>query len=152
MHEAVSQARFEQEIAAIPESTRFSRCWKIHGAIYPILDVEFYTSENDDRPGLRLRMDFCGWNSTPPSIVLLRPHGERITQLLPPKSGGATGVFNQGPHPCAHAPFICMRGSREYHIHPSHTADLWDNIKGTAEFNLGGIVTQIWRAWQKDRP
>lgn len=150
MHEALSRARFQQEVAAIPAAVCRDRRWKIHAADYPLLDIEYETTAVDARPGLRLKMDFTGWNDLPPSIVLLRPDGTAINQILPPLAG--TNVFHAGPHPAHPRPFVCMQGSREYHTHPSHVADLWDNYRNSANFNLGGIVTQIWQAWKKDRP
>lgn len=150
MHEALSVARFEQEVNAIPAATCSNRSWKIHAAKYPLLDIEFAVTAVDTRPGLRLKMDFNGWNEQPPSIVLLRPDGSPVTQILRPLTG--TAVFHAGPHPAAARPFVCMPGSREYHTHPCHTADVWENYKNSPNFNLGGIVTQIWQAWKKDRP
>lgn len=150
MHEVLSQARFEQEVAALPAATCSARGWKIHKAVYPVLDVEFEVRDGDERPGLRLRLDCSDWDEAPPSIFLLRPDGSEVLSLMPPKTG--TSVFHAGPHPSTGRPFVCMRGSREYHTHPSHTADLWENIKGTSGYDLGGIITRVWRAWQKDRP
>lgn len=150
MHEALSRARFEQEVAVIPPAICTTRRWNIHQAAFPIFDVEFQAADGDDRPGLRLRMDFSDWNELPPSIVLQRPDGTVITQIMAPRGG--TSVFNAGPHSSFARPFICMKGSREYHTHASHTADLWDNYKNASGYDLGGIVTQIWKAWQKDRP
>ncbi|MES2304296.1 MAG: putative metal-binding protein [Gemmatimonadota bacterium] len=60
-----------------------------------------------------------------------------------------TGVFNGGAHPATGRPFVCMRGSREYHAHPSHIAELWEGIRRSSAYDLGGILTQLWHAWQK---
>ncbi len=42
-----------------------------------------------------------------------------------------------------------MRGAREYHTHPSHVGDVWESVKASSSFTLGGILTQLWHAWLK---
>lgn len=152
MHEALSLGRFDQEVRAIPASLLERRRWKIHKAVFPVFDLEFQANEQDDRPGLRLLMNCDQWDELPPSIVLQRPDGTRVLKLNSPKHGSGTGVFHAGPHPSAGGTFVCTRGSREYHTHPNHTADLWEHIKRTSGYDLGGIITRIWNAWKKDRP
>jgi hypothetical protein len=31
-------------------------------------------------------------------------------------------------------------------------ADVWDNYKSRAGYDLGGVITQVWRAWQTAKP
>ena len=38
--------------------------------------------------------------------------------------------INAGPHPIFNRPFICIRGTAEYHTHPSHLRDRWDFYRG----------------------
>ena len=95
---------------------------------------------------LRLRLHCDGWNTEPPSIELLTREGENLTKV----PGTSTGVFNGSPHPITGKPFICMRGSREYHSHSSHIADLWEPLRNRSEMSLAGILTQIWNAWRKE--
>ncbi len=38
--------------------------------------------------------------------------------------------LNHGHHPILGRPFICIRGTGEYHLHPSHLADPWDAYRG----------------------
>ena len=42
-----------------------------------------------------------------------------------------------------------MRGAREYHTHPSHVGEPWELLKESSSYSLGGILTQLWNAWQK---
>jgi hypothetical protein len=45
-----------------------------------------------------------------------------------------------------------MAGVREYHMHPSHVGDVWDNYKSRPGYDLGGVITLVWRAWQQAKP
>jgi hypothetical protein len=85
------------------------------------------------------------WNELPPSIALLDRDGKYLSAIA--RDPG--GVFNPGPHPMTGRPFICMRGALEYHTHPSHLNDPWGQLRGKSSYDLGGIVTQVWRAWRK---
>ena len=38
--------------------------------------------------------------------------------------------LNHGVHPVFNRPFICIRGTAEYHAHPSHLPDRWDLYRG----------------------
>jgi hypothetical protein len=45
-----------------------------------------------------------------------------------------------------------MAGVREYHTHSSHVSDAWENYKTKSGYDLGGVITQVWRAWQQALP
>ena len=45
-----------------------------------------------------------------------------------------------------------MAGACEYHEHPSHVNDLWANYRALDAYSLGGIVTQLWRGWERYWP
>lgn len=142
MHELASRALFESETEKFSPRLAESRGWIFHKTEYPIIDVSF-TAKN--RSGIRLRMNCSDWNEKPPSIELLALDGS-ILMKLPPNP---TGVFNPGMHAQTGRPFICMRGSREYHTHESHLNDLWDSHRNSPDNNLGGLLTQLWHAWLK---
>jgi len=40
-------------------------------------------------------------------------------------------------------PFLCMRGTREYHEHPQHTGDEWALYRG--QYGLFGTLHTVWR-------
>lgn len=40
------------------------------------------------------------------------------------------GTLSGGVHPIVGRPFACIRGTAEYHCHPSHLTDLWDLHRG----------------------
>jgi hypothetical protein len=110
--------------------------------MYPKLVVDFTRAQH---PTLRLIMDCGGFPGTPPSITLANDNGTPLSSA--PMAPG--GQFHHGPHVLTGRPFVCMRGCREYHTHESHVGDVWDNYRGTPEFSLGGILTQLWNAWLK---
>lgn len=142
MLEALSRAAFDRDVGRIDARSARIYDWTIVTASYPVLDGIF---NHASAAPLRLRLICTDWDELPPSIELLDKDGKYLT-AAPPNVGS---VFNAGPHPNTGSPFVCMRGAREYHTHTSHTTDLWDNYRGTAGMDLGGIVFQLWRAWKR---
>jgi hypothetical protein len=145
VHESLSRRLFEDAVALLTPSLCASRRWRVVEASYPILDVEFNAP---GRTTMRVHLTCEGWNGQAPSAALLAADGTALTQ--PPTT--PRGQFNHSPHPTTGRPFVCMVGTREYHTHPSHLGDLWDNYRERPAYDLGGIVTQLWRAWQEARP
>jgi hypothetical protein len=144
MHPAAAKALFEGEAATMSPTLAQRRHWILHSLEFPLIDCSFTAS---GRTTLRVRLQCDEWNDLPPSITLHTADGAFLTTTPPNPSG----VFHAGPHPLTNRPFICMRGSREYHTHPSHVSDLWENVKNGSSFTLGGILTQVWHAWQKGK-
>ena len=145
MNETVAKMLFEQQLTMIPERLLSLRDWHIYDTTYPVFDVGF---RNGNRSEVRVRMHCDHWNEQPPSVRLLGADG----QLLIAIPRDPAGIFNPGPHPLTVAPFLCMRGSREYHTHPSHLTDDWSLCRHQSGYDLGGILTQIWQAWRKAQP
>jgi hypothetical protein len=142
MHPAAAKELFDRDVTFLSPALAQRRRWIIHSLEFPIIDCSF-TAAN--RTPLRLRFTCNDWNDLPPSITLHTADGSPLTAAL----SNPTGVFHPGLHPITNHFFICMRGSREYHTHPSHVSDPWENLKGSSSYDLGGILTQVWRAWQK---
>lgn len=44
------------------------------------------------------------------------------------------GALSHGDHPIHHRPFACIRGTLEFHTHPSHLDDRWDLHRGHIRF------------------
>jgi hypothetical protein len=40
-----------------------------------------------------------------------------------------SGLYG-GEHPVLHRPFACVRGTLDYHTHPSHVNDPWERYRG----------------------
>ena len=142
MHPAAAKALFDEDAQHLSGALADRRGWALHAVAYPLIDCSFSAP---GRTTLRLSLACEDWNDLPPSISLLAADGSALTAL--PQN--PTGVFNGGPHPQTNRPFVCMRGAREYHAHPSHLADPWESLKNLTNYSLGGILTQLWRAWQK---
>jgi hypothetical protein len=141
VNETASKALFDAEIERIPQELLNLRGWTINRKVYPVLDVIFV---HGGRTG-RVRLICDDWNELPPSIVFLDSKGQELSTM----TRDPAGVINVGPHPITGRPFICSAGSREYHTHTSHAADVWENYKNRSGFDLGGILTKTWRAWKK---
>jgi len=142
MHRSLSEQLFEQHTSGLSDLLLQERGWRIVERAYPVLDVQF---DAKDRVNLRVRMTCDNWNELPPSIELFAADGTQAN----PFPRDPAGVFNPNPHPITGKPFICSVGSRQYHTHSSHTNDHWENYRNHSSFDLGGILTRIWRAWQE---
>lgn len=140
MHELVSRALFEEQTKGMERIARM-RGWTNFKVEYPIIDVCF----SDVNKDIRIRMVCSDWNELPPSIEFLTFSGNHLLSIRTDPGG----VFNNSPHPTTGRPFVCMIGSREYHTHPSHINDDWSKHKDKPGNDLGGILTQVWRAWGK---
>jgi hypothetical protein len=144
MHRAAAKAMFDKQAGFAP-ALLAEREWEVLTREFPVLEVVFRAP---GRVPLRTRFTCPDWNELPPSIALLTLEGTTLASI--PRD--PAGVFNASPHPTSGLPFICMRGSLEYHTHSSHLNDPWDAIRGLSAYDLGGLVTQVWRAWQKASP
>ena len=142
MLEALSRAAFEADVARLDKTAVKRWGWNVVSSEYPVFDVIF---DHATAAPLRLRLDCRQWSELPPSIELLQADGTLVT-AAPPAVGG---VIHPMHHPQTGRYFICMRGAREYHTHPSHLSESWSNYRGTPGNDLVGIVTQIYRAWKK---
>lgn len=145
MNRAASLALFGEQTRHFEGDLLNVRNWSIFSRIFPDLDVGF---EGAGRTPFRVRMNCEDWNGLPPSITLLSFSGDALSA---PPTGGP-GIFHQGPHPNTGRPFVCMAGAREYHTHPSHISDVWDNYRVATGYDLGGILTRIWNGWLKSAP
>lgn len=138
MHEQLVKLKFSQDAGVLTPAFLKSRNWALNELSFPIIDVTFLGNVP-----LRMRLSCDNWDEEPPSCGILNADGTPWTG--PSKNG----IFNTGKHPNTGRCFICMRGSREYHTHPSHLADRWDNYRGQDGNNLPGLLDQLSRAWRK---
>jgi hypothetical protein len=136
MHPKLAEKRFARDVVGITPELCEIRGWTLFEMKYPILDIGF-TSTN--KATMRLRLECEDWSDVPPAVMIPNFDGSP-TQHLP---AGLSNIFHAGPHPIFLRPFICMRGTREYHMHESHRLDSWDEIKHQSGYRLGEIATQI---------
>lgn len=145
MNKEASRALFEEQTKGIEGDLLQARNWRLFSRTFPVLDVGF---EAPGRQSFRVRMQCDDWNELPPGVALLSIEGE-VLRTVPT---GPPSIFHQGPHNVTGVPFVCMAGTREYHTHSSHIADLWENYKNNPGYDLGGILTRIWNGWLKSTP
>ena len=145
MHPDLAKLRFAHDLRGVDEELCALRGWTVFEKAFPVFDVGFTSPQ---RKQLRLRLNCDNWNEVAPAVELQDWNGTPLTKV-PPSS---TNIFNESSHRYTGKPFICMRGTHEYHTHESHTNDPWEPLRPQAEFRLGEIVTQIWNAWIKANP
>lgn len=138
MHEALARANFDHDVADLGDVAASSYRLIVHARTYPILDVTISHSKP-----LRVRMRADDWDDLPPAIDLLNSDASAPAAPLP------GGVFHPGPHPSTGRPFVCMRGSREFHAHPSHLNERWEQYRGQDGMGLIGILMQVATAWRE---
>lgn len=138
MHESLARANFLRDVELLSPLFLRSRGWTLNEASFPVLDVTFASANP-----LRVRLQCDEWNDLPPSVQLLKPDGSEWGSGLP------LPTFHQDKHAITGRTFICMVGSREYHTHPNHLTDLWDNYKNQDGMNLPGLLDRFNRAWRK---
>jgi len=141
MNTTLSMALFDEQTKHFNARLIELRSWKVNEISYPNLNITFHQL---GRKPFRIRMRCDRYDELPPAVDLLDETGIYLTQ-----TPTGSGVINGGNHPGTQRPFICSPGSLEYHTHPSHLNDAWENYKGKSGFDLGGILTQIFYAWQK---
>ncbi|WP_026221504.1 putative metal-binding protein [Ancylobacter sp. FA202] len=152
MLEALSRGAFDRELALLDDRLIARRGWTVLTAQFPVLDVVF---NHHSRVPVRLRFTCDGWDDQPPAIEILTADGQHIPSTREPGSPyeyvftGSMSIFNSGPHEQHTRPFICMRGSRDYHNHSGHSADHWDNYRGQSGNGLLGLLEQLWRVWKR---
>lgn len=141
MHELLAYKNFEKDIRILSPAFCERNRWTLSQREFPTIDVTFLGTKP-----LRIRMVCNDWDEIAPSVELLKADGTPWSDPLP------GGIFNGSNHPTTGRPFICMRGIREYHIHPSHTNEQWATYRGQAGMNLAGLLTQLSNAWRKAVP
>lgn len=145
MHSALSRDLFDLGIEHLTRELCAERGWELHAAANGIVEITFRAPER--RP-IRPRFRFDHWNELPPSVDWLDEDGQPFASL----PSGPGGQLNSSPHPITKRPFTCMAGVLEYHTHDSHITDLWDNYRDRPGYDLGGIITRVWRAWKGTSP
>jgi hypothetical protein len=145
VHELVSRGLFDAGAAGLTSQLAEARGWTINAATFPLVDITFAAQ---GRASIRARFFWQDWDSQPPSVEWLSVGGEPLKALpVSPR-----GQLNSSPHPTTGKPFVCMIGVREYHTHPSHITDSWEQYRGRTSYDFGGIISQVWRAWGEALP
>lgn len=115
LHPLISAELLDMEIAAARTrlSNRFSTLERVESNV-------ICTLESTAVGTARIRFDGLNYDAEPFKVGVITEDGSIAPpDRWPPGSCG-------GLHPLLGYPFICMRGTFEYHAHPSHLADRWD--------------------------
>lgn len=89
--------------------------------------------------GTTLRFDGSRYDTDPYDVAVLDAAKTPLPEAAWPPG------LNHGQHPILNRPFICIRGTGEYHAHPSHLSDPWDLYRGRIALAdlLGHIIRRI---------
>lgn len=138
----VSKLKFNREKKLLlGEAKEFvqARGWEVIQFEYPVLAVVLTRPTARRRIGFRFHCD--DWDAQPPSLTLFDPASPDIE--LPwqkwPKNGWNAGER----HDHYPKPFLCLPGIREYHTHPSHLGDRWENLRPQETYQIRGIVDRV---------
>lgn len=157
----VTKRKFDREVALLVENRKALRERGIFleevtfPSIYALFSVGFTTGR---LVVFGVQLGFEDFNVLPPSACFFEPITRRplirseIPLPLQPISDQLPNVI-VGSHPSTGLPFVCLRGFKEYHTHPQHTDDPWDQYRydastGTAYYCLEQIWLYVTRGAQ----
>lgn len=126
------------------------RGWLILESMYP----RFTITMHHRRTGkLRtFQFTFDDWNDLPPAQTIVDPDTRQPVpgnQWPQYQSYWHQSGWSNTPLITTPQPFMCMPGIREYHTHHAHGQDKWENYKGSEDYSLVGIVSQVAQVFQK---
>jgi hypothetical protein len=80
-----------------------------------------------------------GYDAEPFQVAVVTHHGD-----LAPEGQWPAGLFHS-VHPILDRGFVCIRGTFEYHCHPSHLGDAWSAYRQTLRLPqlLGHILKRV---------
>ena len=144
-----------------------ARGWLVDAPSDWRLRVMFSDRSGRVRAGVLLQMR--NYDALPPSLVFLdesrRPHSQESLGVLltdpgvshvPPflQNGfmlvGQAGGYLPGTHPFTNRPFLCIRGTWEFHMHPQHADVMWEWIRNDSGYNLQYLIENAQRAFRPD--
>jgi hypothetical protein len=97
--------------------------------------------------GVRVSLD--DYDQRAPSVTF---HDPWTWEFLPPEriplgqtldEHGKAQLVVLNDHPETRRPFLCIRGTREYHEHPQHTGDEWSLYRG--DVGVFSVLATVWR-------
>lgn len=138
MDREVSQLKFEAEVARVHAYAQEGRpgfTWRIVRTAYPHLILQM---ECQAGPTFLLRVLARDWPSKPASYLFLDPNDPLHRRILPAAYWPEKGPFlrdHQPVHEKKRAvqhgprPFICLRGTREFHDDKRHQREPWEIVR-----------------------
>ncbi len=131
LHPAILRALLEGEVLVINERLA------ARGVSVQCDNHNLHVRAPELGQGRILVLDAESYDGDPVGVFIADNSG----QLLP-GSQWPPGLC-QGEHPVLHRPFVCVRGTIDYHTHPSHVSDTWDRYRG--RIRLADLVVHLLR-------
>jgi hypothetical protein len=163
MLEAISRTKYAAAVEEVRQYARHGRpgyVVEVIEAVYPRLVVRL---QNPKGAPFYLRIDMVDWNSVPASYQFVKP--DDFNQVLSadhwpgqpflPEPDGRrlhNGPFrndnqlvtDQKQRKAAPMrPFICLRGTREYHRDLRHRQDQWFPLRGDIQYGINSMIIAI---------
>jgi hypothetical protein len=150
----------------------FARGWEIEEPEFPLLRVWFVGPDHRRRVGVRIYLR--NYDLTAPSLTFISPtsallRDEDLGLLLrppdqtkiPPARYEGQLLFAQSPkgtfagylpggHPLTQRPFLCIRGTWEFHSHPQHADVPWEWIRTDPNYGLDYLLTHARACFRED--
>ena len=149
MDQQVSRLKFDREVEVIRgagSAFTTGSGWSNLRTEYPTIEVAFTHPTSGRHIGFRFLCD--DWDTQPPSLSLFDPvNGSELPWDRWPKQGWAAA----SPHPVTQKSFLCLPGLREFHIHPSHLGDSWDNLRNRDSCHLRYIIDRVRQKFEATR-
>lgn len=151
---AVSRAKLHAELQQWQDNAQVyrRRGWLLLGVRDLTVDVGFITNVAVGDLALPVmtasaRLSYDNYDLWPPSLTFIDP---RTGEPAAPPVGAPDTVDGETrnvllAHPDNGAPFLCLAGIREYHIHPQHTGDDWLLHRNDGDGRLAVICDRVWR-------
>lgn len=130
-----------------------SRGWKVHKVDFPFFEISLYTTKTNVKfKYFTLKFDLTNYNAIPISIEVVYPKSyvnvngivigdkDRRARVVKFRDGKNVLLVNYKTK----RPFICMKGTFEYHTHRQHEKTYWDVFKYSKQGKLFYIVNSIW--------
>lgn len=164
LDERVAVEKFEVALALHSRRKVYrSKRWEVEKPVFPVLRVWFLDASDKRRVGVRFQLR--NYDLLPASLTFIGSGGGFMSDqqlglmLKPPDqtrvpparydgkvlfARGAPGGFGgylPGGHPITGRPFLCIRGTWEFHVHPQHADLPWDWLRGDPNYGLDYLLT-----------
>ena len=147
MDRAVSLRKFEADIRSLSTDAAVfaaAKGWRIISTDYPTLTVALRHSRSSREIEFRFACD--NWDELPPSLTLHDPkEGLELAWKEWPRGDWAA----LDGHPGTNKPFLCLSGIREFHNHPRHGRDRWEDHRLRGTYRLANIIDRVHQNFEK---
>ena len=144
----VSRKKFDRELQKVltMKGELRKRGWIVEESNYPVVRVTFISRYIIPRSAIcTVEFDFSDYDVIPPSVRFLDPFSTetattlddyiRLVSINKVKVSPVAGTYIKNNqlmniiinHCASGTPFLCLPGVREYHTHPQHSNDPWNN-------------------------